>query len=130
MRSDIRYNNIIDSDEARKAQAAADAAPSLPADRIDPTRFYITQAYEKYTPENHAVWRDLYDRRWEMLEKQVSKTFIAGLKAINLTRERLPLLFDTILTKDITLADGKVTPRGTKFKGINGYLKQLTGWSS
>ena len=35
MRAEIRYNNIIDSDQARIAQAAADKAPELPAERID-----------------------------------------------------------------------------------------------
>jgi phenylalanine-4-hydroxylase len=130
MRADIKYNNIIDGEEARQAQAAADAAPTLPAAQIDPRRFYITQQYERYTPENHAVWRDLYDRRWEMLERQVSRTFINGLKAINLTREHTPLLFDTTFTEDVTITDGKTLGKGTRLKGINGYLRKLTGWSS
>ena len=84
MRPDIRYNNIIDSEEARIAQAAADAAPALPSDRIDSRTFYIKQRYEKYTHDDHAVWSDLYDRRWGALESQVSRTFINGLKAIKL----------------------------------------------
>lgn len=130
MRSDIQYNNIIDSDEARTAQAAADAAPELPADRIDPNKFYITQAYTRYTQENHKVWQEMYQRRWSVLERQVSRTFINGLLAIKLTDSHIPLLFDTTLDQSITLADGTVAPRGTPFKGINGYLRQLTGWSS
>ncbi|MEK6702660.1 MAG: phenylalanine 4-monooxygenase [Planctomycetota bacterium] len=130
MRSDIQYNNIIDSDEARIAQAAADAAPDLHADLIDPTKFYITQAYTKYTQENHKVWQEMYQRRWSVLERQVSRTFINGLEAIRLTDSRIPLLFDTTLDQAITLADGTIAPRGTPFKGINGYLRQLTGWSS
>ena len=130
MRADINYNNIIDSDEARIAQAAADHAPSLPSDQIDPTKFYITQAYHKYTQDNHEVWRDLYDRRWTVLEQQVSRTFISGLKAINLVRDRIPLLFDTTLDRDITVSGGERIPRGTRLNGINGYLKKLTGWSS
>jgi len=130
MRADINYNNIIDSEEARLAQAAADHAPNLPSDQIDPNKFYITQAYHKYTQDNHEVWRDLYDRRWTVLEQQVSRTFISGLKAINLTRDRIPLLFDTTLEQDITVAGGQVIPAGTHLNGINGYLKKLTGWSS
>ena len=43
MRADIRYNNIIDSDEARIAQRFADEAPNLHADEIDADKFYITQ---------------------------------------------------------------------------------------
>jgi phenylalanine-4-hydroxylase len=130
MRTDIRYNNIIDGVEARTAQAAADHAPNLPSEQIDPTKFYITQQYHLYTQEDHEVWRDLYDRRWSVLEQQVSRTFINGLKAINLVRDRLPLLFDTTLDRDVTVSDGKLIKKGTKLNGINGYLKQLTGWSS
>jgi phenylalanine-4-hydroxylase len=130
MRPDIRYNDIIDSDEARIAQAAADAAPGLPSDHIDPRKFYITQRYEQYTEADHAVWSDLYDRRWGVLAEQVSQTFIDGLEAIRLVRDRIPLLFDTVLNKDTTVAGGKVLKKGTSLNGINGYLKQLTGWSS
>lgn len=130
MRSDIRYNNIIDSSEAREAQAAADHAPSLPADQIDADRFYITQQYHKYTPENHDVWRDLFDRRWAVLEKQVSRTFIDGLNVIRLSRDRLPLLDDLVLDRDITVAGGKILPKGAKLDGINRYLKSFSDWSS
>ncbi|HYE03543.1 MAG TPA: hypothetical protein VD963_09955, partial [Phycisphaerales bacterium] len=130
MRADISYNNIIDSEEARLAQAAADRAPELPAQEIDTTTFYITQRYELYTRENHEVWRELYDRRWRVLEQQVSRTFIDGLRAINLVRERIPLLFDTVAPRELTIAGGATVPAGTRLKGINGYLKQLTGWSS
>jgi phenylalanine-4-hydroxylase len=130
MRPDIRYNNIIDSEEARTAQAAADAAPALPSERIDPRTFYIKQRYELYTEDDHAVWRDLYDRRWGVLEQQVSRTFINGLEAIRLVRDRIPLLFDTTLQKDISIAGAQRLKAGTALKGINGYLKQLTGWSS
>ncbi len=130
MRTDIRYNNIIDSDEARRAQAIAEAAPSLPADRIDASRFYITQRYDLYTRDDHEVWRDLYDRRWAVLERQVSRTFITGLKAINLVRDRIPLLFDTTPDRDVAVAGGGVLKAGAALRGINGFLRGLTGWSS
>lgn len=130
MRSDIRYNNIIDSDEARQAQAMADAAPETPSGLIDPTRFYITQKYHLYTQDNHEVWRDLWDRRWTVLEQQASDVFLRGLEAINLTRERIPLLFDAPAEQDFIVSGGVVIPKGTPLKGINGYLKALTGWSS
>jgi phenylalanine-4-hydroxylase len=130
MRPDIRYNNIIDSDEARTAQAAADAAPALPSAQIDPRTFYIKQHYELYTKDDHEVWRDLYVRRWQVLEQQVSQTFISGLKAIKLVQDRIPLLFDTKLERDITIAGGATLKAGTPLNGINGYLKKLTGWSS
>jgi phenylalanine-4-hydroxylase len=110
MRQDIGYNKIIDDGESKRAQGAADAAGNMPADRIDPPKFYVTQNYDRYTSENHAVWQELYDRRWSMLEQQASRTFINGLKAINLVPDRVPRL------------DGP--------GGINTYLKPLTGWQS
>ncbi len=130
MRAEIRYNNIIDSDEARIAQAAADAAPDMPADQIDPDKFYITQNYEQYTPEDHEVWRDLFDRRWGVLEQQVSRQFIEGMKILRLTRDRMPLLDDRTLSKDITIAGGAVLKKGTHIDGVNKFLKQQSDWSS
>src|SRR5690606_21205021 len=124
MRSDIRYNNIIDNDEAREAQAAADNAPNLPAAEIDADKFYITQAYEKYTRGDHEVWRDLFDRRWTVLEQQVSRQFIEGMRILRLTRDRLPLLDDLTLTRDIEVAGGTVIKKGTHLDGINKFLKQ------
>lgn len=130
MRADIRYNNIIDSDEARIAQRFADEAPNLHADEIDADKFYITQQYDRYTPDDHDVWRDLFDRRWTMLEAQVSRQFIDGMKILQLTRDRLPLLDDTVLTKPITIAGGKVLPSGTKLTGVNTFLRAQSNWAS
>jgi phenylalanine-4-hydroxylase len=130
MRADIRYNNIIDSDEARVAQANADRAPGQHADEIDRRTYYITQHFYKYTRENHEVWRDLFNRRWAVLEQQVSRTFIDGLKVLRLSGERLPLLVDTVLEHDCEICDGVVLKKGTKLEGINRYLKAVSDWSS
>ncbi len=130
MRQDIRYNNIIDGDEARAAQASADAAATLPAERINADEFYITQQYHLYTRENHDVWRDLYTRRWTVLEQQVSRQFIEGMKILRLTADRIPLLDDVTLDRDITIAGGEVLKKGTKLDGINKFLKAQSSWAS
>lgn len=130
MRPDIRYNNIIDSDEARKAQAEADRAPSLPAERIDADRFYITQHYHLYTRENHDVWREMFDRRWGVLEGQVSRQFIEGLKILRLTRDRIPLLDDLVLDRDIEIAGGARLAKGARLDGINRFLQAQSDWAS
>ncbi len=130
MRADIRYNNIIEGEEARIAQANADAAPGLPHDQIDARRFYITQHYQRYTRENHDVWRDLFDRRWAVLEEQVSRQFIEGMKILRLTRDRLPLLDDVVLTADIEIAGGVKVPKGTRLDGINKFLQAQSNWAS
>jgi len=130
MRAEIRYNNIIDSDEARNAQAAADAAPGLPHDRIDADRFYITQNYWKYTRENHDVWRDLFDKRWTVLEQQVSRQFIEGMRILKLSRDRLPLLDDWVADRDLEIAGGVKVKKGTKLEGINTFLRRASSWAS
>ena len=130
MRADIRYNNIIDSDEARQAQAAADRAPELHADQINADRFYITQQYWRYTRENHDVWRDLFDRRWKVLEEQVSRIFIEGMKILRLSRDRLPLLDDWVADRDIELAGGVKVTKGTRLDGINKFLHAQSNWAS
>jgi phenylalanine-4-hydroxylase len=126
----IKYNNIIDGEEARRAQAFADDAPNQPAAVIDADKFYITQQYDRYTPENHDVWRDLYDRRWAVLEQQVSRQFIDGMKILQLTRDRLPLLDDLVLDKDLTVAGGVVLKKGTRLDGINKFLHAQSNWAS
>lgn len=130
MRADIRYNNIIDSDEARQAQANADRAPEQHHADINADSFYITQHYTKYTRENHDVWRDLFDRRWSVLESQVSGQFIEGMKILRLTRDRLPLLDDLVLDKDIEIAGGVKVAKGTKLDGINKFLHSVSSWAS
>jgi phenylalanine-4-hydroxylase len=130
MRQDIRYNNIIDGVEAREAQAAADRAPELLATEIDADKFYITQQYHLYTRENHDVWRDLFDRRWTVLERQVSRIFIDGMKILKLSRDRLPLLDDLELDRDIEIAGGVKVAKGTRLDGINKFLKAQSKWAS
>lgn len=107
MRADINYSDIIDSDEARRAQAAADKAPYQPSAEIDPYQFFITQDSSKYTQENQDVWREMFTERMRTLDQQASDVFLNGLKAIGLTPDRVPLVSD-----------------------INRRLQDLTGWES
>lgn len=130
MRSDIRYNNIIDNDEAKKAQAEADKTPNQPVSEIDADKFYITQHYHLYTRENHDVWRDMFDKRWTVLEQQVSRQFIEGMRILRLTRDRIPLLDDVTLDRDIEIAGGVVVKKGTKLDGINKFLQAQSSWAS
>jgi phenylalanine-4-hydroxylase len=121
MRADIKYNNIIDGEEFARAQKAADDSAGLDHTQIDTESFYVTQQYEKYSEENHRVWKTLWHKRWDVLEKQASQTYLKGLNAINLDPDRVPLLFGEVPdpydpTKTIT--------------GINEYLRPLTGWQS
>ena len=107
MRADIRYNQIIDGEEFRRAQAAADEAADLPAERIDPERFYVTQPWERYNDENHEVWATLVRRRLETLDEQASDVFLNGMRLLGFDRDHVPDLRD-----------------------VNARLRPLTGWQS
>lgn len=107
MRADINYSDIINSDEARIAQAAADKAPLQHSSEIDPFKFFVSQDETKYTAENQEVWQTLFDKRMESLDAQASDVFLDGMRAIGLTRDKVP----------------QVT-------SINGRLASLTGWES
>jgi len=103
----ILYSAVIDSEEARRAQAAADAAANLPPDQINIDLMKITQQYDRYTKDDHEVWGIIFKKRMEQLKDFGSRVFLEGSKAINLQSDRVPPL-----------------------KDVNARLKALTGWSS
>lgn len=107
MRADIRYNNVIDGEEFRKAQAAADRAAHLPATEIDPETFYVTQHYDRYSAQDHEVWATLVSRRMETLEDQASEVFLSGVRQLGLDKDHVP-----------------------KVSYVNSRLAELTGWQS
>jgi len=100
-------HHVIDSDEARKAQQAADAAADLPPDQIDIDSLKITQNWEKYSDEDHEVWSIMFRKRMEQLETAASNTFLDGMRAINLEPTQVPKLIE-----------------------VNARLSELTGWGS
>lgn len=107
MRADIRYNLVIDDDVCREAQAAVDATVSQSDDEIDPSTFYVVQHHDRYTEENHEVWRELHSRRMETLDQQASDVFLDGLRVLDMTSEHVPDLIN-----------------------VNDRLRPLTGWQS
>lgn len=107
MRADIRYNNVIDGEEFKRAQAAADRAAFLDADKIDPETFYCTQLYDRYSAADHEVWATLVSRRMETLERQASEVFLDGVRRLGLDKDHVP-----------------------KVSYVNSRLAELTGWQS
>lgn len=98
---------VIDSDEAKKAQAAADASADLPGSEIDIEKMTITQHWDRYTDEDHEVWSILFKKRMEQLERDASNVFLDGMKIINLNQDHVPKLTE-----------------------VNANLKPMTGWQS
>ena len=51
-------------------------------------------SYPDYTPEQHAVWHDLYTRQEKLLPGRAADEFLTGLAALDLPRDRIPALKD------------------------------------
>jgi len=100
-------HRIIDSADARRAQAAADASANIPADKIDINAMKIPQRYELYTEEDHEVWSTMFTKRMAQLEDYGSDVFLRGSKIIRLRPNRVPDL-----------------------REVNAGLAPYTGWSS
>lgn len=67
--------------------------------------YTVDQEWERYTPEDHAIWQALYERQIGLLERYAAPEFIAGARALAAPRDRIPRLTDT-----------------------NRILKRATGW--
>jgi len=68
---------------------------------------FTVQDWAAYTPEQHAVWGILYERRMGELERTGSRLFLDGARAIDLRRDRVPDL-----------------------REVNARLRPVTGWNA
>jgi phenylalanine-4-hydroxylase len=100
-------HNAIDSADAQRALKAAADSEGLHADEIDIESMVITQHWDRYSDEDHEVWRILFDKRMKQLETAASDVFLKGLAIINLNRNQVPDL-----------------------REVNANLKPMTGWQS
>ncbi len=66
---------------------------------------YIRQPYELYSEENQCTWRRLFDRIEPAWQRYACRTFLSGVGALHLSRDRIP-----------------------KLSEVNPYLKRLTGF--
>ncbi len=73
-----------------------------PSERAD---FTITQAWEKYTAEDHDRWRRLFERQAEVLQGKAAPEFLAGLDALAIAANGIP-----------------------DFRRLNDVLGRRTGW--
>lgn len=66
----------------------------------------IEQAWDRYSPDEHAVWSTLYQRQTALLPDRACDAFMRGLEALDLGRGGIP-----------------------DFARLNEDLNRLTGWS-
>jgi phenylalanine-4-hydroxylase len=50
----------------------------------------IDQGWERYTPEEHALWRRLFERQTRMLPSRACDDFVKGMRALPIGPERIP----------------------------------------
>ncbi|MEX2216551.1 MAG: phenylalanine 4-monooxygenase [Phycisphaeraceae bacterium] len=75
---------------------------------------FITQPYELYNEENHATWRNLYERIQPRWEQYANRTFLKGVGNLMLDPRRVPRL------DDINRFLSPLT--GFKAKAVSGYI--------
>ncbi len=95
----ISENTIPLTDESPAHACGAHDATTLPD--------FIEQRWSDYTPEQHDVWRLLYQRRMNRLVSDGSRVFLEGAKVIGLHQDRVPDLAD-----------------------VNARLSRMTGWNA
>jgi phenylalanine-4-hydroxylase len=65
----------------------------------------IDQGWERYTEEDHAIWRTLFERQQQTLKGKVCQEYLDGLAALGIGPEGIP-----------------------NFEQMNVRLRELTGW--
>jgi phenylalanine-4-hydroxylase len=67
--------------------------------------YTVTQDWDKYTDDEHLIWRTLYLRQRALLERYAAPDVIAGLDALGIDAEHIP-----------------------RFNSVNALLAEKTGW--
>lgn len=68
--------------------------------------FNLKQDYAKYTEQDQAVWKLLYERQEDDLKRLATKDYLVAVEQLGFTSQRIP-----------------------RFEDINDYLASRTGWS-
>lgn len=65
----------------------------------------VDQGWERYTAEEHAIWRTLFERQQEVLKGKVCQEYLDGVAALGIGAQGIP-----------------------NFEEMNTHLRDLTGW--
>lgn len=57
--------------------------------------YTVTQHWDRYTDEDHAIWRELYDRQMRLVERYAAPQFLAGARALKASPDGIPRIEDT-----------------------------------
>ncbi len=57
--------------------------------------YTVPQEWQRYTPEDHEIWKTLYARQIRLIEQYAAPEFIAGARALAAPADRIPRMDDT-----------------------------------
>ena len=83
----------------------AGVAASTEAQATGNADWTIEQGWERYTPEEHAVWKTLFERQSRLLQQRACDEFVQGMKALPIGADQIP-----------------------DFRRMNDVLERKTGW--
>jgi phenylalanine-4-hydroxylase len=63
-----------------------------PSGLVAAKSFLITQDYAKYTPDQHALWSELVERRMAQLKECACREYLEGWEALGLEQKQIPHL--------------------------------------
>ncbi|MGG4775421.1 phenylalanine 4-monooxygenase [Alcaligenaceae bacterium 429] len=74
----------ITQDKSKHGLAAGDA---FQPERADWT---IDQGWDRYTAEEHGVWKTLFERQTKLLPQRACKEFVEGMKKLPISADKIP----------------------------------------
>jgi len=78
---------------ARLPVAPTKAAVKLRGDYASATAdFRLSQNYDSYTDDEHAIWHTLYKRQSALMPEHAAPEFMAGLRLLGVDSHRIPVL--------------------------------------
>ena len=57
--------------------------------------YTVTQNWSDYTEEDHDIWRTLYARQIQLIERYAAPEFVAGARSLNAPPDRIPRIDET-----------------------------------
>jgi phenylalanine-4-hydroxylase len=57
--------------------------------------YTVPQDWQRYTPDEHRIWKALYERQIKLIEQYAAPEFIAGVRALAAPSDRIPRMEDT-----------------------------------
>ncbi len=64
--------------------------PDVPPEELARTDYVIEQGWERYTGEDHGIWRTLFDRQSRLLPGRACRPYLEGLKGLEIAADRIP----------------------------------------